>query len=160
MGAWSRRADPTGGNNALGRIDGHGGPGSGGARSEPGARAVTVDPLATPHTGGVSISGTATENQVLTANTSTLADADGLGTLHYQWQRDVGSGFFNVGADQATYTLGDADVGGLVRVVVTYTDGSGTLESATSSSTPSISNVNDPHTGGVSITGTATENQV
>jgi hypothetical protein len=31
----------------------------------------------------------------------------------------------NVGADQATYTLGDADVGGTVRVVVSYTDGQG-----------------------------------
>jgi hypothetical protein len=55
--------------------------------------------------------GTANENQVLTANTSTLADADGLGTLHYQWQRDSGSGFVNVGTDQSTYTLTAADVG-------------------------------------------------
>ena len=113
-----------------------------------------------PHTGGVNITGTATEDQVLTANTATLADADGLGTLHYQWQHDVGSGFVNVGADQATYTLGDADVGGLVRVVVNYTDGHGSAESATSASTAAIANINDVPTGGVSITGTATENQV
>ena len=113
-----------------------------------------------PHTGGVNITGTATEDQVLTANTATLADADGLGTLHYQWQHDVGSGYVNVGADQATYTLGDADVGGLVRVVVNYTDGHGSAESATSASTAAIANINDVPTGGVSITGTATENQV
>jgi Ca2+-binding RTX toxin-like protein len=113
-----------------------------------------------PHTGGVSITGAATEDQVLTADTSTLADADGVGALHYQWQRNTGSGFVNVGSDQSTYTLGDADVGGLVRVVVSYTDGQGFAELATSASTAAIANVNDPHTGGVSITGTAAEDQV
>ena len=112
-----------------------------------------------PHTGGASISGAATEDQILTA-VSTLADVDGLGTLHYQWQRNVGSGFTNVGTDQATYTLGDADVGGTVRVVVSYTDGQGFAESATSAATAAIANVNDPHTGGVNLTGTTTENQI
>jgi VCBS repeat-containing protein len=111
-------------------------------------------------TGGASITGTPTENQVLTADTSTLADSDGLGTLHYQWQRNAGSGFVNVGADQATYTLGDADVGGTVRVVVSYVDGQGTAEAVTSSASASISGVNDPHTGGASVTGAPTENQV
>jgi Ca2+-binding RTX toxin-like protein len=111
-------------------------------------------------TGGVTITGTATENQVLTANTSTLADADGLGTLHYQWQRDAGGGFVNVGTDQATYTLGNADVGDHMRVVVSYTDGHGTAESVTSAATGAVVNVNDAPTGGVTITGTATENQV
>ena len=110
-------------------------------------------------TGGVSITGTQTENQVLTA-VSTLADSDGLGTLHYQWQRNTGSGFTNVGTDQATYTLGDADYASLIRVVVSYTDGQGFANSATSSSTSAISGVNDAHTGGASITGTPTENQV
>ncbi|HWU13825.1 MAG TPA: Ig-like domain-containing protein, partial [Caulobacter sp.] len=112
-------------------------------------------------TGGATITGTATEDQVLTADTSTLADPDGLGTLHYDWQRDTGSGFVSTGAaDQATYTLGDADVGGTVRVVVSYTDGQGFANSVTSSATASIAGVNDPHTGGVAITGTATEDQV
>ena len=40
-------------------------------------------------TGTVTISGTAPENQVLTAS-NTLADADGLGAISYQWQRDGG----------------------------------------------------------------------
>jgi hypothetical protein len=64
----------------------------------------------------VTITGTAAEDQVLMA-VSTLADVDVLGTLHYQWQHDVGSGFNNVGADQSTYTLGNSDIGGTVRVV-------------------------------------------
>ena len=73
-------------------------------------------------TGTVTISGTAQENQVLTAS-NTLADADGLGTISYQWQRD---GVNVVGATGSTYTLGDADVGHAINVVASYTDGHGT----------------------------------
>lgn len=40
--------------------------------------------------GMVSIDGTVTENQTLTANTSTLQDADGLGPFSYQWLRGGG----------------------------------------------------------------------
>ena len=134
--------------------------GGGTAEAATSAATAAVAAVNDPHTGGVSITGTATEDQVLTADTSTLADVDGLGTLHYQWQHDVGSGFVNIGADQATYTLGDGDVGGVVRVVVSYTDGQGFAESATSAATAAIANVNDPPTGGVAVTGTATENQV
>ena len=39
-------------------------------------------------TGGVTITGTAAEDEVLISDTSTLADADGLGALSYQWSRD------------------------------------------------------------------------
>ncbi|WP_298927029.1 choice-of-anchor U domain-containing protein [uncultured Ramlibacter sp.] len=133
-----------------------------GGTVESGTSAATGAVVATNDapTGGVAITGTATENQVLTASTVTLADSDGLGTLHYQWQRNTGSGFTNVGTDQATYTLGDADYASLIRVVVSYTDGQGFANSATSSSTSAISGVNDAHTGGASITGTPTENQV
>ena len=73
-------------------------------------------------TGTVTISGTATEDQVLTAS-NTLADADGLGAISYQWQRD---GVNIAGATGATYTLGDADVGHAINVVASYTDGHGT----------------------------------
>ena len=134
--------------------------GHGTAESATSAATAVIANVNAPHTGGVTIAGTATENQVLTANTATLVDPDVLGTLHYQWQRDSGSGFVNVGTDQATYTLGDADVGGIVRVVVSYTDGQGFSEAATSAASAAIAGVNDPHTGGVSISGTATEDQV
>jgi Ca2+-binding RTX toxin-like protein len=135
------------------------GQGSGGAASAGGSVIVNITAVNDPHTGGASITGTAAEDQVLTA-VSTVADPDGLGTLHYQWQRDVGGGYVNVGADQATYTLGDGDIGGVARVVIYYTDAGGTVESATSAATAAISASNDAPTGGVSITGTATENQV
>src|SRR5262249_35769854 len=88
-----------------------------------------------------------------------IADADGLGTLHYQWQRNSGSGFTNVGADQATYTLGDADVGATMRVVVSYTDGHGTAESLTSAATAAVANVNDAPTGAPTLPATVTEDQ-
>ena len=45
--------------------------------------ALNADP-----TGSVTISGTPTEGELLTAETSTLADADGIGTISYQWNRD------------------------------------------------------------------------
>ncbi|GAA0653572.1 lamin tail domain-containing protein [Brevundimonas lenta] len=108
-------------------------------------------------TGGVTIIGALAEDEILTADASALADADGLGTLHYQWQREAGFGWFNVGADEATYTLGDNDVGTVIRVVVTYTDGHGVLESVTSDPTTAIVNMNDDPTGGVTILGAAEE---
>ena len=107
-------------------------------------------------TGTVTISGTAQENQVLTAS-NTLADADGLGAISYQWQRD---GVNVVGATGTTYTLGNADVGHAIDVVASYTDGHGTLESMASAATAAVTNVNDPPTGTVTISGTAQENQV
>jgi carboxymethylenebutenolidase len=71
------------------------------------------------------IFGTATEDQVLTADASGLSDADGLGTFSYQWQSN---GVAIIGATNSTYTLGDADVGQTIKVVVSYTDGHGTAE--------------------------------
>ncbi|UPK40778.1 cadherin domain-containing protein (plasmid) [Bradyrhizobium sp. 186] len=96
-------------------------------------------------TGGVTITGTIAEDQVITADTSTLADADGLGPLHYVWQRSMGGGWTpsNIGSDQATYTLGDVDVGAQIRVLVFYTDGHGTPEQLVGGPTAAVANVND-----------------
>ena len=112
---------------------------------------ATLYQMATHHapTGSVTIAGTAAEDQTLTANTSTIQDLDGLGTFHYQWQRSTngGSSWSNVGADQSTYVLGDIDVGSIVRVTVSYTDGGGTAESLTSAATGAVANVNDTPVG-------------
>ncbi|MCB1694543.1 MAG: hypothetical protein KDI19_17355, partial [Pseudomonadales bacterium] len=107
-------------------------------------------------TGSVSITGTVTEDETLTADTSTLADADGLGAFSYQWQR---AGVDIVGANSATYTLGDADVGSSISVDVRWTDGQGTAESVSSSPVGPVANVNDVPTGSVVITGTPTEDE-
>ncbi len=102
------------------------------------------------------VTGTATEDQTLTADTSSIADADGLGAFSYQWQRD---GVDIGGATGSTYTLGDADVGTSISVVVSYTDGNGTAESLTSAAVGPVANVNDAPTGAPLVTGTTTEDQ-
>jgi hypothetical protein len=112
-------------------------------------------------TGAVTVSGTATQGQVLTAS-NTLVDADGLGPISYQWQssNDGVTWTSIAGLTAATLTLGQALVGKKVRVMASYTDGYGTVESASSSATASVSNVNDLPTGTVSVSGTATQGQV
>ncbi|WP_417584889.1 M10 family metallopeptidase C-terminal domain-containing protein [Pelagibacterium sp.] len=96
-------------------------------------------------TGDVTIVGNAVENQTLSANVASLADPDGLGTLNYQWQRDTGTGFVNInGATDATYKLTDEDALALVRVIVSYTDVGGTLESVASSATAAVTDVLPP----------------
>ncbi|MFM6401973.1 MAG: hypothetical protein ACKPFF_35280, partial [Planktothrix sp.] len=85
-------------------------------------------------TGAVNITGTATQNQILTA-TNTLADVDGLGTLNYQWQEssDNGVNWTDISAaTNNTLTLSQAQVGKKVQVKVSYTDGLGTQETVNS----------------------------
>ncbi|TWU08136.1 LamG-like jellyroll fold domain-containing protein [Stieleria varia] len=103
------------------------------------------------------ITGTATEDQTLTADTSGISDNDGLGAFGYQWLRD---GVAISGANADTYTLGDADVGAQISVEVIYTDGNGTVEGPlTSAQTASVANVNDVPVGVPMILGTVTEDQ-
>jgi predicted outer membrane repeat protein len=80
-------------------------------------------------TGTVTITGTPTEGEVLSADTSTLADEDGLGTLGYQWQA---GGVDIASANAIDYMLTAAEIGSNITVVVSYTDGQGTPESVTS----------------------------
>ncbi len=117
---------------------------------------VTVTAVNDAPTGVPLITGTVTEDQTLTADTSGLGDADGLGTFRYQWLRN---GVAIGGATGSTYTLGDADVGTQISVAVSYTDGQGTSESVTSVPTAPVLNVNDAPTGVPLITGTVTEDQ-
>lgn len=106
-------------------------------------------------TGNVTISGTTSQNQILTAS-NTLADANGLGTVSYQW---LSEGVVITGANQTIYALTQADVGKNISVSASYTDGLGKLENVTSNAVK-IANVNDLPTGSVLITGTTTQGQV
>ncbi|MFO0999410.1 MAG: hypothetical protein U0936_03665 [Planctomycetaceae bacterium] len=103
------------------------------------------------------ISGAAVEGQTLTASTNAVSDADGMGALRYQWLRN---GTAIGGANSATYTTGDADVGTQLSVEIRYTDGQGTQETLTSASTAPIANINDLVTGRPEIRGNAVEDQV
>ena len=87
-------------------------------------------------TGSVTISGTAAQGQTLTAS-NTLADADGLGTISYQWSA---AGTAINGATKATYLLTEAEVGKTLTVKASYTDLQGTAESVSSSATNVVSN--------------------
>ena len=117
---------------------------------------ITIADVNDDPTGSVTITGTVTEDQTLTATTTTVADQDGLGTLSYQWKR---GGTDITGATSSTYTLVQADVGAKITVTVSWTDDGDTAESLTSEETDAVENVNDDPTGSVTITGTATEDQ-
>ena len=106
-------------------------------------------------TGSVTISGKAAQNQILTAS-NTLADADGLGSINYQW---LSNGLIIAGATQSTYILTPSDSGKNISVKSSYVDQQNNPESLTSSPTAKVENVNDLPTGNVTITGTATQNQ-
>ena len=115
------------------------------------AATLPVIGLNTPVEGTPTISGTAAQGSLLTADTANLVDADGLGDFEYVWERD---GTPIAGADNSTYLLTSADVGTEVSVMVRFTDARGTVESSTSTSTAPVLNVNDAPTGEVLITGT------
>jgi Ca2+-binding RTX toxin-like protein len=85
--------------------------------------------------GGVTISGTPNQGQVLSAVVSTLADADGIGTLSYQWKA---GGIDISGAIAGSYTLTAGEVGKTISVTVSYTDLMGTAESVTSAATANV----------------------
>jgi hypothetical protein len=106
--------------------------------------------------GSVNVTGTATQNQALTAN---VADADGLTgvTINYQWQQSSnGTTWTNItGATNQTLSLAQAQVGNRVRVTANYTDALGSSESLTSTASGVVANVNDPGT--LAISGVAAQ---
>jgi uncharacterized delta-60 repeat protein len=106
-------------------------------------------------TGSVTISGSATQGQTLSAS-NTLADADGMGAVSYQWLAD-GANIFE--ATGSTFLLSQAQVGKVITVAASYIDLKNTPELLLSNSTTAVTNINDAPTGLVSITGTAAENQ-
>ncbi len=117
---------------------------------------TTVIPNSPP-TGSVIINGTPQQNQTLTVS-NTLADANGLGTISYQWLKD---GQAITGATQTTYMLTANDVDKAISVKASYTDLQKFAESVTSAATvpviPALST--KPTIGNDLLTGT-TKNDV
>ena len=110
-----------------------------------------------PATGRPAISGTVQVGETLTADTSGIADADGLtnATFSYQWlsSRDTEIG----GATSSTYTLQASDASKVVKVRVTFTDDAGNNETLTSAATAAVAAAptpNSPATGAPTISGT------
>ncbi len=111
-----------------------GGGGGGGGGSAGGGGNVTPANQA----GTVTIAGTATQNQILTA---TVADGNGVpATVAYQW---MANGAAIAGATARTYGLTQAEVGKTITVKATYTDNNGYAEAPVSAATAAVADVND-----------------
>ncbi|NYS62413.1 DUF4347 domain-containing protein [Vreelandella salicampi] len=119
------------------------------------AATATVANINDAPTGNVTITGASTQGETLNADTSGLADEDGLGSFSYQW---LCNGVDISGATGITYTLTQSDVDAEISVRASYTDVQGTAEAVISSATVPVANVNDAPTGSVIITGTAEQN--
>ncbi|MDC6454791.1 hypothetical protein PQY68_06055 [Planktomarina temperata] len=103
-------------------------------------------------TGSLVISGTAAEGDILTLDTSSIADVDGVvGGFSYVWMKD---GAVLAGETGSTYTLTQADVGSVFSASVSYVDGLGVTETLSAEPTAAVANVNDDPTGSLALSGT------
>ena len=113
----------------------------------------------TPATGAPTISGTDRVGETLTAETSGIADDDGLSgaTFSYQWVANNGTSDTDIaGATDSTYTLAVANEGKTIKVRVSLTDDAGNDETLTSAETATVEAApNNSATGAPSISGTA-----
>jgi len=112
------------------------------------AALISGSPIAnqTPQ-GGVTLTGTPKQGQTLTM-AHNLSDADGLGTVGFQWLAD-GAPIRDATSSQLVLT--EAQVGHVITARASYMDGKGSLENVLSSPTEVVANVDDP--GSVSIYG-------
>lgn len=69
-----------------------------------------------------------------------ISDADGMGTLSIQWKRDD---LAISGANASQYAIIPEDIGAMLNVTISYTDGGGTLEQLTSDKVGPIVNPED-----------------
>ena len=120
--------------------------------------AVAAKPNTAP-TGLPTISGTAQVEETLTADTTGIADADGLdnASYSYQWVRNDGSADADIqDATGSTYTLSNDDLGKTIKVRVSVTDDASNEETLTSAATATVAAAaNSPATGAPAISGTA-----
>ena len=88
-------------------------------------------------TGAPTISGTAQVGETLTADTSGIADEDGLtnASFAYQWQAD---GADISGATDSSYTLAVDDESKVISVKVSFSDDAGNEEESTSAATAAV----------------------
>ena len=109
------------------------------------APTATVTASNTPATGEPTITGTAQVGETLTANTTGIADSDGLinATFTYQWLADDTD---ITDATGSTYTLAAADEGKTVKVRVSFTDDRGHQETVTSTATAAVTAAPSPLT--------------
>ncbi len=114
-----------------------------------------------PATGAPAISGTAQVGETLTANTSGVADADGLSNVQYEYQWLADDSDIS-GATGSTHTLADADVGKAITVQVSFTDDAGNEETLTSAATAAVAGAQptEPPTKPTGLSATASHDSV
>ena len=91
----------------------------------------------TPATGAPTISGTAQVRETLAADTTSIADADGLDSAAFSYQWLAADAEIN-GATASTYTLVAADAGKAIKVQVSFTDDAGHDEELNSAATAAV----------------------
>ncbi len=118
-----------------------------------------------PPTGILTIDGDLIQGQTLTVNTADLGDPNGLpdsSTFTYEWAAgDANTGTFPIisGANSATYTLTQAEVGKSIVAEVSYRDNDGNDENRRTETRGLVANINDSPSGSVTIGGTPVAGQ-
>ena len=100
--------------------------------------------------GSPAITGTAQVHETLSADTSGIADANGLSNVEYayQWVRSTGGVDTDIAdATGATYTLVRGDLGHTIKVTVAFTDDDGYAETLTSGLTQTVMTEPEPKPG-------------
>ena len=104
-------------------------------------------------TGRPTISGSLVVGGTLTADSSEIADRNGLpGAFSYQWHHGAGDTPI-AGATGSTYALTEADKGKSIRVEVSFVDSDGNQETLSSDLTEEVAAVDHPATGAVFVQG-------
>ncbi len=116
-------------------------------------RRSAPEPTNSPATGAPTITGTARVGETLTAETSSISDADGLdnASFSYQWLADDAD---ISGATDRAYTLASVDRGKAVKVRVSFTDDAGHGERLTSGATAAVA-ARPPEVTAVAVTSDA-----
>ena len=116
---------------------------------------IKVKGLNNPATGLPTISGTAQVGETLTADTSAIADEDGLSSVTYSYQWIAGEAVI-LGARGSTYQITSQEQGLAIHVWVSFRDDAGNVEALTSAGTlPVEPRQNNPAAGAPTILGTA-----
>ena len=99
------------------------------------------------------------EDEPLIADLTSIIDKDGIGEVNVVWKiSSDGKSYRTIpGATNQSFTPRQEHVGRTLRVVLTYLDGQGNLETLTSAPTTPVINVNDKPTGVVRLTGESAE---
>ena len=116
--------------------------------------AVTAAKANSTPTGLPAISGTAQVGQILTADTTAIADTDGLENVSYSYQWIAGGADID-GATDSTYTPSVSDVGKTIQVRVTFTDDADNDETLTSEATEAVAAAPVPLTVSVTVSAPA-----